>query len=51
MKKLHRILSIASAAALSVAAFAMFTACDSAEPQVTITYTFLGEEKGYTDAQ
>ena len=44
MKKLHRILSIASAAALSVAAFAMFTACDSAEPQVTITYTFLGED-------
>ena len=44
MKKLHRILSIASAAVLSAAAVAMFTACDSAEPEIVITYNFLGED-------
>ena len=44
VKKLHRILSIASAAVLSAAAVAMFTACDSAEPEIVITYNFLGED-------
>ena len=44
MKKLHRILSILSAAVISAAAVAMFAACDSAEPEIVITYTFLGED-------
>ena len=44
MKKLHRILSLVSAAVVSAAAFAMFAACDSAEPEITITYNFLGED-------
>ena len=44
MKKIHRILSVVSAAVVSAAAFAMFAGCDSAEPEVTITYSFLGED-------
>ena len=44
MKKIHRILSVVSAAVVSAAACAMFAGCDSAEPEVTITYSFLGED-------
>ena len=38
MKFIHRMISIASAAVLSVGAIAMFSACTSSEPKVTITY-------------
>ena len=44
MKKFHRILAVASAAVISAAAFAMFTACDSASPEIVITYSFNGED-------
>ena len=38
MKFIHRMISVASAAVLSVGAIAMFSACTSSSPEVTITY-------------
>ncbi len=44
VKKFHRMLAVASAAVITATGVAMFTACDSAEPEIVITYSFLGEK-------
>ncbi len=43
MKKFHRMLAVASAAVITATGIAMFTACDSAEPEIVITYSFNGQ--------
>ncbi len=42
-KSLRRLVSLASAAALSVAALGMFAGCTTNHPEVTITYAFNGK--------
>jgi len=44
VKKSKRFLAFAAAAALSVASLAMFTGCDTDNPEVRITYSFQGVE-------
>ena len=43
-KTMRRFLSVASAAIISAGAIAMFAACTSSEPEVTICYEFNGKE-------
>ncbi len=44
MKKSHRFFAILSATALSVAAIAAFTGCETNHPEITITYEFNNTE-------
>ncbi len=44
MKKSHRFFALVSATALSVAAIAAFTGCETNNPEITITYEFNGTE-------
>ena len=43
-KTVKRIVALVSTAALSAAALVMFAGCTTRHPQVTITYTFNGED-------
>lgn len=43
-KSIRRILSVVSAAVLTVGAAAMFTGCTTDNPEITITYTFNGKD-------